>query len=58
MDDEDNDGRFPDESPVEVLYPAVGRRSMVTASGGRGCQEPPWSSAARTRGMCVSRSAS
>jgi hypothetical protein len=38
-EDEDNDGKFPDESPVEVRYPAAGRKSRATASGGRGCRE-------------------
>ena len=40
MHDEDNDGRFPDESPVEVRYPRRSRKSTATMSGGRGCQEP------------------
>ena len=36
--DEDNDGRFPDESPVEVRYPRSkqeerSRKSRVTLSG-------------------------
>jgi hypothetical protein len=35
--DEDNDGRYPDKSPVEVRYPAAGRKSKVAASSGRGC---------------------
>jgi hypothetical protein len=34
--DEDNDGKFPDESPVEVRYPAASRKNRVTASSGRG----------------------
>ena len=38
-EDEDNDGRYPDESPVEVRYPAASRRSRATASSGRGCLE-------------------
>ncbi len=39
-EDEDNDGRFPDESPVEVRYPRSKQEEQATASGGRGCQEP------------------
>jgi hypothetical protein len=39
-DEENNDGRFPDESPVEVRYPRSSKRSRATATGGRGCQEP------------------
>jgi hypothetical protein len=58
MHDEDNDGRFPDESPVEVRYP----RSKQEEQGDR--EQWPWlpgtiveSSAARTNGTCASRSA-
>ncbi len=40
MPDEDNDGRFPDESPVEVRYPRSKQEEQVTASCGRGCREP------------------
>ena len=36
---EDNDGKFPDESPVEVRYSAAGRKSKPTASSGLGCLE-------------------
>jgi hypothetical protein len=37
--DEDNDGRFPSESPVETsATPAASRKSKATASSGRGCQ--------------------
>jgi hypothetical protein len=36
---EDNDGRYPDESPVDFRYPAASRRSRATASSGRGCLE-------------------
>jgi hypothetical protein len=39
-EDEDNDGKFPDESPVEVRYPARSKKNRAAASGGRGCQEP------------------
>jgi hypothetical protein len=39
MYDEDNDGKFPDESPVEVRYPARSRKSKPTASSGRGYLE-------------------
>jgi hypothetical protein len=39
-EDEDNDGKFPDESPVEVRYPARSKKNRTSASGGRGCQEP------------------
>ena len=58
MYDEGNDGRFPDESPVEVRYP----RSKQEEQGDR--ERWPWlpasivDSAARTNGTCVSRSAS
>jgi hypothetical protein len=38
-EDEDNDGKFPDESPVEAATPARSRKSRMTASSGRGCQE-------------------
>lgn len=31
-EDEDNDGSYPDESPVEVRYPAASRRSRATVS--------------------------
>jgi hypothetical protein len=35
--DEDNDGKFPDESPVEVRYPCGKQEeNRVTASSGRG----------------------
>jgi hypothetical protein len=36
MDDQDNDGRFPDESPVEVRYP----RSKQEEQGDR--ERWPW----------------
>ena len=36
MHDEDNDGRFPDESPVEVRYP----RSKQEEQGDR--EQSPW----------------
>ena len=36
MDDQDNDGRFPDESPVEVRYP----RSKQEEHGHR--ERWPW----------------
>ena len=36
MHDEDNDGRFPDESPIEVRYP----RSKQEEQGGR--ERWPW----------------
>ena len=35
-EDQDNDGKFPDESPVEIRYPAASRKSRATASSGRG----------------------
>jgi hypothetical protein len=35
--DEDNDGRYPDESPVEVRYPRSSRTSKATVRSGRGC---------------------
>jgi hypothetical protein len=38
--DEDNDGKFPDESPVEVRYPARSRKSGPTGTPGRGCRVP------------------
>ncbi len=37
--DEDIVRRFPDESPVEVRYPAASRKSRASASNGRGYQE-------------------
>ncbi len=37
--DEDNDSRYPDESPVEVRYPAASRKSRATANSGHGYQE-------------------
>ena len=40
MHDQDNDGRFPEESPVEIRYPRSKQESRATASGGRGCREP------------------
>ena len=58
MHDEDNDGSFPDESPVEVRSP----RFEAEEQGGR--ERWPWlpgsivDSAARTNGTCASRSAS
>jgi hypothetical protein len=39
-EDEDNDGKFPDESPVEVRYPRSKQKSRPTATPGRGCQVP------------------
>ena len=57
-EDEDNDGRFPDETPVEVRYP----RSKQEEQSVR--EQWPWlpgtiveNSAARRNGMCASRSA-
>ena len=38
-EDKDNDGRFPDEAPVEIRYSAANSRSRATASSGRGCLE-------------------
>ncbi len=38
MYDEDNDGKFPDERPVEVATPARSRKSKPTAAPGRGCR--------------------
>jgi hypothetical protein len=39
-EDEDNDGKFPDESPVETsATPAASRKSRATARSGRGCLE-------------------
>ena len=58
-EDEDNDCRFPDESPVEVRYPAASRQEEQSDR-----EQWPWlpgtivNSAARTNGMCASRSAS
>jgi hypothetical protein len=39
-EDEDNDRKFPDESPVEVRYPRSKQEQQGTASSGRGCQVP------------------
>jgi len=39
-EDEDNDGKFPDESPVKVRYPARSRKSRPTGTPGRGCRVP------------------
>ena len=36
--DEDNDGRFPDDSLVEVPTRATGRNRWVTGRNGRGCR--------------------
>ncbi len=38
-EDQDNDGKFPDEIQVEVRYPAASRKSRATASRGYGYQE-------------------
>jgi hypothetical protein len=38
--DEDNDGKFPDESPVDVRSPERSRKSKPTAARGRGCRAP------------------
>ena len=35
--DEDNDGRFPDDSLVEVRFPRTGKKGWVTGRHGRGC---------------------
>jgi hypothetical protein len=40
MHDQDNDGKFPDESPVEVRYPRSKQEEHGAAIDGRGCQEP------------------
>jgi hypothetical protein len=40
MHNEDNDSRFPDESPVEVRYPRSKQEEQGDASAGRGCREP------------------
>ncbi len=36
--DEDNDGRFPDDSLVEVRYPRTRQEELVTEPDGRGCR--------------------
>ncbi|HUK69079.1 MAG TPA: hypothetical protein VLW50_10070 [Streptosporangiaceae bacterium] len=59
-EEEDNDGKFPDESPVEVRYPRSKQEEQATASGGRGCREPSQrfyssdslSSTSHRRGTC------
>jgi hypothetical protein len=33
-EDEDNDGKFPDESPIEVRYPATSRKNRATGFPG------------------------
>ncbi len=33
-----NDGKFPDNSPVEIRFPAPSSRSKATGPRGRGCQ--------------------
>lgn len=57
-EDEDNNGKFPDESPVEVRYPRLKQRNRPTAAPGRGCQERLWSSAGLMNGTYASRCAS
>jgi hypothetical protein len=39
-EDKDNDGKFPDESPVEAHYPARSRNSRLTVTPGHGCRVP------------------
>ena len=56
--DEDNDGRFPDDSAVEVRYPRDKRKSTVTGRHGRGSWIDPRASAGRMSGTYASRSAS
>ena len=56
--DEDNDGGYPDESPVEVAIPAASRKSRATASSGRGYQGGLSNSAAPRNGTSASRSGS
>jgi hypothetical protein len=36
-EDEDNDGKFPDESPVQVRYPARSRKNRPTGQRDRSC---------------------
>jgi hypothetical protein len=36
--DQVNDGRFPDDSPVEVRYPRIKQKEQATGRSGRGCQ--------------------
>jgi hypothetical protein len=33
--DEDNDGRFTDDSPMEVRYPLSGQEERVNSGGGQ-----------------------
>ena len=39
-EDEDNDGKFPDESPVEVRYPRSKQEEQADRDAGRGCRVP------------------
>jgi hypothetical protein len=39
-EDQDNDGKFPDETPVKVRYSHSSRKSKPTAAPGRGCRVP------------------
>jgi hypothetical protein len=41
-DDEDNDGRFPDESPVEVPYPRLKQGEQGDRERWPGCCRCPW----------------
>jgi hypothetical protein len=60
-DSEDHDGKFPDQSPVEVRYPRSGRRYVTHAS--RCASWPYCATAARHRAgppavVCTTRAAS
>jgi hypothetical protein len=49
-DEDDNDGKFPDESLVEVRSPGRSRKRTATAGSGRGCPARSSSSAGRMSG--------